>query len=314
MAPISKDPDDYMWGAGERRSPGALPAQEGRIARGSALLGRSWTFLRANPRLMVLPTLSALSTTIAALILFAPTLVWATEQGVPLKLALFAATLVSILPFTFITTFFNVGFLSMVLEVRGGREATVGQGLAAARGRLRPIVAWSLLASGVGALLSALEHVPGAEWAGKLISALGGLAWGLATYFVVPVLTIHGTGARDSVRRSARVFRDRWGEQVTGDITIGVVFLLLATPGILVGVGGSAALGSNPTTGIVLIAIAVVLVAPLLVASSSLTQLFQLDLYRYAVDHDASGLFAADQLEAALKPRKRRWRRSRGQG
>jgi hypothetical protein len=311
---MGRDPYGPPPQAGERQGwrfappQGQPAAAKGRIARGSELLDAAWAFLRAHPRLTVIPGMSAAVTTVAALLLFAPVFVWADQEGLTPKLALLVATIATILPFTFVSTFFNVAFLSMVLDVRAGRPPSVRRSLSHATARLGPIVAWSLLASLVGSVLSALRHVPGVEWVGQVVAGLGGLAWGLATYFVVPILALHGTGARESVRRSAGVFRRRWGEQVTGEIVIGVVFGVLMIPGAVAACAGVVALESSLVTGAVLIAVAVVLLAPLFVASSALQQLFQLDLYRYAVSGEADGLFTQQELESTFKPKRRWWK------
>jgi hypothetical protein len=107
------------------------------------------------------------------------------------------------LPFTLISTFFNVGFLHMVDAHLDGREPTVRDGLRHAWSRIGAVVAWSLLATLVGVAFRALENVRGGELAGRLLSALGGLAWALGTFFVVPALTLEPIGVRDALRRSA---------------------------------------------------------------------------------------------------------------
>ena len=66
-----------------------------------------------------------------------------------------------------------------------------------------------------------MQHLPGVELAARLVGFLGGLAWGLATFFVVPVLAVEGLGPIAAVSRSASVFRHRWGETLSGDLTVG---------------------------------------------------------------------------------------------
>ena len=111
-----------------------------------------------------------------------------------------------------------------------------------------------------------------------------------------------------AVRRSARTFRDRWGEAMTGDVTIGVVFGVLTLPGFAVGFVGADRLDHHAyALGVTLLAIAVVAVVPLLVVGGALTELFMLALYRYATAQDATGPFTEGQLAAAVQPARRRW-------
>jgi Family of unknown function (DUF6159) len=53
-----------------------------------------------------------------------------------------------------------------------------------------------------------------AGWTGRLIIGFFGLGWGMSTYLVVPVLVMEEAGVMDSVRRSAALLRQTWGEQL----------------------------------------------------------------------------------------------------
>ncbi len=58
-------------------------------------------------------------------------------------------------------------------------------------------------------------------WVGRLVVRLIGVAWTLASYFVVPVLAEEDLGPIEALRRSADLFRETWGEQVDGDLLFG---------------------------------------------------------------------------------------------
>jgi len=82
-------------------------------------------------------------------------------------------------------------------------------GWIAARQRLGIIAAWSLLVCTVGALLRVLEErLP---LGGRIVAALVGLSWSLATLFAVPVLAYENLGPLETLRRSSQIFRRRWG-------------------------------------------------------------------------------------------------------
>jgi len=52
------------------------------------------------------------------------------------------------------------------------------------------------------------------------------MAWSLVTFLAVPVIAIEGTGPFETLKRSASLFKSRWGQQITGNIAIGgAVFL-----------------------------------------------------------------------------------------
>src|SRR5215212_2486628 len=172
--------------------------REGRVKRGLRLVRQSFGFLAGRPRMLALPLVSGLAVTISAAIVFAVATGVDGDGGWAFALIAIAGIfLLSVL-----ATFFNVAFLAMAEDAVNGYEPTLAGGLRAAEERLGPIVAWSILGTGVGLLIAALQQIPVlGDWAGRLLAAAGSLAWGLATMFVVPIITLHGTGARESIRR-----------------------------------------------------------------------------------------------------------------
>lgn len=283
-------------------------AGEGRIARSWRLLGRCWELLSRRPRLLVLPAVGALSITIAALIIFLPILWWTRE--LPYKISVVIATAAAALPFTLISTVTNVAFLAMVDAHLRGKDPRVRDGLRVAWRRRWQILGWSLLASGVGSILSALQQLPGVEWIGRVVGFVGGLAWGFATFFVVPVLAVEGLGPVTSVRRSARLFRERWGETLTGDLTIGAAVGIAMIPGcVALGAGAYAFDDSDWMTGAVLLGVGIAMVAPLLALQAALTQLFQYALYRETTGGELPRPFTPADVGAAFTSRGHWWSR-----
>jgi hypothetical protein len=277
---------------------------EGRSARGRRLTGVAWSVIRQRRALWVLPLLSAFFTALAAAAIFVPVLSETADEAP--RVSLFAATAASAFPLTLISTFFNVAFLHVVDAHLDGRELRARDGLRHARSRLGTILAWSLMTTLVGVALRALEVVRGGEIAGRLLSALGGLAWALATFFVVPALALEPIGARKALRRSAGTFRKRWGEQVSGQIAIGGALILFALPGMVALVMALIAFDDgDPTGGAIGVVVAALLVAPPVIAASAVTEVFALVLYRHTQTGVAPGPFSEADLAAAFQPRKR---------
>ena len=80
------------------------------------------------------------------------------------------------------------------------------------------------VAMGIAVVIGLLENQGGAlgDIAGRLI----GTAWSLVTFLSVPVIAIEGTGPVQTLKRSGAMFRQRWGQQITGNLAIGgAVFL-----------------------------------------------------------------------------------------
>jgi hypothetical protein len=306
-SPAPRDPTRPTTGEEIAPFDGAAEVEGGRIRRGLWLLGRSWEFLTERPRLIVLPALAALTSVLALLAIELPVLYLVRDQYFSIAFVI-AAAAVS-LPITFITVFFNVGFLKMVEAHLRGEQPTVSDGLRAARGRLPQITGWTLVSATVGTLISLIQQLPVVGgWVESLISWLAGVAWSLVTFFIVPVLAFEGLGPFASIRRSATVFRRRWGETITGGIAIGAVTGLLILPGFGLLFASLIAFQEHSyVLGLALGAGGAALAAPALAFTSALTEMFRFFLYREATTGSVEGPFSRKELLSSVERRKRGW-------
>ena len=138
---------------------------------------------------------------------------------------------------SFITIFFNCALAACVQLRFAGEDPTLGDGLRRAAARVHTIFLWSLVSATVGQLIRLVETRAG--WTGRLLMGFAGLSWGMATYLVVPVLVMEDAGVMDSVRRSASLLRQTWGEQLVSGLAFGWLVLLYAIPGIVLGAFGA---------------------------------------------------------------------------
>ena len=183
--------------------------------------------------------------------------------------------------------YFSVGLAAAADMIFRGQEATVADGLAVARSRFAQICGWAAVSTAISVVMGVLENQGGIG--GQIAARLVGMAWSLVTFLAVPVIAIEGTGPVETMKRSASMFRQRWGQQITGNIAIGgAVFLLGVLPAVLLIVAGvavwsSASLPRRPAgrdRGAVL--------AIALLISRALSGIFGVALYRYALDGEAS--------------------------
>ncbi len=269
----------------------------GRMRRGWELTKTSWGVLRADRSLAVFPVLAGLTTLLLGAAFGLPAWVlFDDDQNVPGVIL----AVVGIYALTFAGTFFNVALAAGAAQVLDGEDATVASGIAVARRRLGAIAGWAALVASVNIIIRGL-----AERAGPLADVLlGGLAvaWNLVTFLAVPVLTLEGTGPIETLKRSARIFRERWGEQITGQFSIGGIVILAAIiPVAVLGLIGYAVGGVG---GGILIALAVAVLIVAAIVSTALSQIFAVALYRYAVGEGATGTFTEDELASAVRPRR----------
>jgi hypothetical protein len=198
----------------------------GRFARSLDLAKASWAVVRADKELLLLPVLS-----VAALVLIIGSLAVpvagiggftsATATGEPGAAQMLLALLFYVMTY-FITLFFNTALVGAAMIRMDGGNPTLGDALRVARQRAGRILGYACIAATVGLLLRALEDRVG--WVGQIVVKLLGVTWALATFLVVPVLVTRDVGPVEAVKQSADLLRRTWGENLIGNIGLGLVF------------------------------------------------------------------------------------------
>jgi hypothetical protein len=271
-----------------------------RFRRGWREAGKAWGVLRHGRGLLVLPVGAAVITGVAFGVVFLLLDRWFESMATQAA----AAALVTLYPFTLAGTFVNVSYIAALdLRLRG-QDASIRDGLGVAWRKRGAIVRWALLASGVGALLQALQQLR-SEWVvAPLVSWLAGAAWGVLTMFFLPVLAFEDVGVRDGVRRASGLVRKHWGEGVAGTTNIALVFIVLFVPvSLLLGVAMAFAAAEGIPVEITFAAF-FCLVALSSIAFSLAYQALGLALYRYATGQGGLADFSEDDLRAALQPKR----------
>ena len=268
----------------------------GRISRGWALTRQSWDVLTGDASLALFPILSTIFATLAMVSIWAPTLITrgvfdhqTVERNDPV---VYAAGVASAYVSTFIALFFNVALAACAARSMRGEDTKVREGLAAAGRRIGSILGWTVVSTTFGLLLRAFENrVP---LLGKIAAGIAGAAWGIATFFVVPVIALEGTGPLKSLQHSAAIIKARWGEGATGAATIGFVTVGFSFAIASVAIVGVVVLleGGQAVLGYAVLAIAVVLMFGAAVVSATLSQIFRVAVYEYALSGQTPGGFA----------------------
>jgi hypothetical protein len=280
--------------------------QGGRWSRGWALAKRSFAVLQADRSLLLFPVISTLATLGAAIVIFGPAAAIYDSSGRPPAVLIVAGVLGAYV-LTFLAVFFNTALAAAASQSLAGRDTTLNDGFAAARGRLGTILQWALVQATVGLLLSALESYAGDSLPGRIVAGMANFAWSAATFFVIPVIALEGLGPRDAFKRSVSVLRERWGEGVVGTVSVsGIVFLVALVPILALGGGGAALMSSAPGAGAALIAIAVIVALIAMVVGGTLNAIFRVALFQYATQQQAVGGFDPGELQASFAPKRRR--------
>jgi hypothetical protein len=274
-----------------------------RIRRGWGLTKKSWALLNEHRALIRFPLYGAVATTLLAIVFLGPGLYLLDQDSLAgaIPLLVIGVYVLSVVGF-----YFSVALAACAdMIFRGQTNVTVADGLEVARSRFSQICGWAAVSTAISVAMGALENQGGIG--GQIAARLVGMAWSLITFLAVPVIAIEGTGPLETLKRSASMFRERWGQQITGNVAIGgAVFLLGVIPAAILIVGGVLIWSSASFLGALLVVIGALVLAIAMLISRALSGIFGVALYRYALDGEAVGGFTREELESAVKPKRGR--------
>jgi hypothetical protein len=191
----------------------------------------------------------------------------------------------------FVIIFFNCA-LAACAQIRfGGGEPSLKAGLVQAAWKIPSILMWAVIASTVGIVLQVIRDR--SSWLGKIVIAMMGIAWTMATYLIVPVLIFEDDGVFGSIRRSSSLLQETWGEQIVSGFGFGLPSLILAIPGILLGVAG---FKLHPLGFLIAVPYFLMLSAVM----SAVRGIFTVALYRYATAGEAPPGFSTGNFKEAF--------------
>jgi hypothetical protein len=272
-----------------------------RIKRGWSLTKKSWGVLNEHRELIRFPLFGALATIVPAIVFLGPGLYLFDKDQLAGAIPL---VVIGVYALSVVGFYFSVGLAACADMIFRGQQATVADGLAVARSRFAQICGWAAVSTAISAVMGVLENQGGIG--GQIAARLVGMAWSLVTFLAVPVIAIEGTGPVETIKRSASMFKSRWGQQITGNIAIGgAVFLFGMLPAAALVVIGLAVWSSASFLGALLVVIGALLFAISLLVSKALSGIFGVALYRYALDGTPVGGFTAEELESAVKSKGR---------
>ncbi len=269
----------------------------GSVSRGFRLARASWGVVKQDRELLVLPVISFLCS-LVVMIVFGLGMwgIGLPARGESPSPGIYVLGFVMYVALAFVTIFFNAAVIGTAMKRLQGEDAEISDGLALARQHIGKIFVWALVTATVGMILRTIQERSGLI--GRILIGIVGIAWSILTFFVVPVLLFEPVGVGASIKRSASIFRQRWGEQFIGQATIGLAFFLISIPVVLVGGLISAAI---PILGVPLLVIAI---GVLMAIAAACSGVFNAALYRYATTGEASGAFSLEDMNSSFRPRK----------
>ena len=268
----------------------------GKIGRTVELAKASLEVLRADKELLLLPVLSFVASAFVGATFLIPTLLVVDQES----LLTYVIAFITYVALAYVTIFFNTALVAAADERLQGGDPTLGSALRGASKRAGRIFPWAVVSATVSILLRTLEQRGGIF--GRIAASLAGLAWGLVTFLVIPVLVIEDVPVRDAIRRSGELFKRTWGENVVAMVGFGLLGFVAILPA--VALVGLAVTSGNATVAAISVAVAVVWIVGVAVVLSALNAIFQTALYRYAADGKPVGPFTPEIMGSAFAPKR----------
>lgn len=289
---------------GEIRSVENLSASK---PTGRQILSASWEMLQEDRQLFWIPVISATASLIAGATLFYPGFLAGDAIGHSHSVALWAAFALAGFGSSTVAIFFQAALVIGAYQRADGIQPTLGGVLAAAWKLRGPVLAWALLATTVGVAIRALENRLG--WLGRLLGLIGGLAWAVVSFLVVPVVVAEGLGPIEAVKRSGQLLRDTWGTSLRTTLRFGwiqMVALIVPMLGFFVGLAlVMPGTDSQRSLGIVILAISIVALFALGAVFAAVSTYSRALIYRYATGLAVPGV-EPEVFGGAFVARKRR--------
>lgn len=262
------------------------------------VFSRSWeitkvTFsvMRKEKELFVFPIISIIFSFLFLLVMLFPTILISFFKGTRPEFTyiVYGILFITYLGLAFIATFFNVCVVYTAALAFDRKPAKFWKTIKFSLSRIHLILMWSLVAATVGLILRIIEgaarKIKGIGGILLLITnSLVGLAWAIATIFVIPGLVYHGLGPFAALKRSIITLKKTWGESLVRYLGMGAVAFLFIMLGLVIGVP-LMYISLSLTGSIGLIIIALITVAYLIsifVLFGVAGQIFNTALYVYA--------------------------------
>ena len=271
---------------------------------------RSWTLvkasagvLRSDKELLLFPVVSAICTALVAATFILPAIGMRLFDAAEPDLRHYFLAFAFYLCQYFVIFFFNTALVGAAMIRLDGGDPTVADGLRIAWSKAGAILGYAAIAATVGLLLKMLEQRAGLL--GRIVIALIGTAWTLATFMVVPILVARDIGPLDAVKESAQLLKRTWGENLIGNAGIGLAFglvtVLVAIALIALVIGAAVTMGA--TAAIAIAILGALALGFLAVIQAALAGVYSAALYRFASEGIAPAGFDGGQLQAAFAPK-----------
>jgi len=257
------------------------------IGRGWEMSKLSMAVVRKDPELLVYMIIAGVMSLACLIGMSIPQFLemsWAVNPDGTFTGAYLGFTFAAYMVLSIVVVFWNCAIIANANIRLTGGDPKFADGVNAALKRLPIIIVWGIIAGTVGLLLKALEGAArssdndAARAMAAVIHLIGGLAWWVMTFFMIPHMILEGQSVGDALKSSKSTFFATWGENITSGLGIGLVAFLVGVPLVAVTLGLTAVAGP---VGLFFGAIAIGL---LIAWANAAEQVAVVALYRFAKD------------------------------
>jgi hypothetical protein len=222
-----------------------------RIKNSFIILGLSFKMLFKNPKLFIFPLLTTLITTclITTIILIVYFIIGVNEfnefldlifKKTPDQPKLFSYVIIFSGTFCiyFIGSFIYAFVATATAHFSFGKFTTnatsILNSIKHSSKRIWLIIKWALLNAAVGTILQSLSKKEDSKEGNisslifpNFLIALAGLTWNLATFFMIPIIAFEDLKLIGSIKNSAKLIKETFGEVVTAEFAFSLINLLI---------------------------------------------------------------------------------------
>ena len=272
-----------------------------RLQNAWRLAKASWQVLFKDRELVAIPVVAGIVSLLVFLAIggigFA--VVGGTDGVETGNVALWLFGVAALVAATWVSAIGQAAVVAGAAERMDGGDPTLSSAYAVARTRVARLLEWAALATIVAIVLDQIEERLGVL--GQVVSWLGGIAFSVMSFLALPVIVFEDLGAIEAFKRSSRLLKTTWGEQIAFNFGTGLLGFVAALPGIVIG-------GALLASGLLLLQvlggiIAVVWIGLVAAVVTTLSAVFKAALYRWATGSAVDPAFTHDDLSNAFRRR-----------
>ncbi len=125
----------------------------------------------------------------------------------------------------FIVLFFNASLFACTLLRLQGREASLKDGMKIAFQRKKSLFSWCTLSASVGVAIQGLENLN--SMVADILSLIIGLSWGIASYFIIPILLLEDVGPFQALKLGFKVFGKGWRKTIAVNFILSLIMIAI---------------------------------------------------------------------------------------